>query len=36
MGAVGIFTNGIVNRQSFFENALEFAFAPFYNSKFYE
>ncbi|TFG96295.1 MAG: DUF84 family protein [Calditrichales bacterium] len=36
MGAVGILTNGIVNRQSFFENALEFAFAPFYNPKFYE
>lgn len=31
MGAVGIFTDGIIVRQEFFENALTFAFAPFYN-----
>ena len=36
MGAVGIFTNGTVLRQDFFENALEFALAPFYNAKIYE
>lgn len=35
MGAAGILTNGIVSpRQLFFESALEFAFAPFYNHKF--
>ena len=36
MGAVGIFTNGMINRQDLFENALEFAFAPFYNPKVYQ
>ncbi len=35
MGAVGIFTDGLVNRQHFFEDALEFAFAPFYNQNIY-
>jgi len=34
-GAVGIFTDGLVTRQQFFENALEFAFAPFYNQHIY-
>jgi len=35
MGAAGILTDGIVNRQKFFETAIEFAFAPFYNKKYY-
>jgi inosine/xanthosine triphosphatase len=34
-GAVGILTGGLIDRQQFFENALEFAFAPFYNPKVY-
>ena len=35
MGAAGILTDGVVNRQQFFEGAIKFAFAPFYNKKYY-
>ena len=35
MGAVGVFSDGQILRQDFFESALEFAFAPFYNPAIY-
>ena len=34
-GTVGILTSNLTTRQSFFETALKFALAPFYNSQFY-
>jgi inosine/xanthosine triphosphatase len=34
-GTVGILTKNIVTRQNFFETALKFALAPFYNSNIY-
>ncbi len=34
-GTVGVLTNNRVTRQDFFESALLFAFAPFYNSEIY-
>lgn len=34
-GTVGILTDNLINRQDFFESALKFALAPFYNSEAY-
>lgn len=34
-GTVGILTNNVVTRKEFFETALKFALAPFYNFKIY-